>query len=126
MLESLADNLRLDGAHPVQTALSPDGSRVIAVVPTFHGDRLVIWDARSGSILSEWDLPKSYHTSRKQYALQCSADARIVVCRTPEISLLDTQRQQEIANLGAESWRFRMTEEQSPQFATNHAAKFYW
>lgn len=100
VLESLADDLRLT-ADPVQTALSPDGSRVVAVVPTFRGDRLVTWDARSGSILSEWDLPKSYYMSRKQYALQCSADARIVCCRTPEISILDTQRQQEIANLGS-------------------------
>ncbi|WP_186775612.1 hypothetical protein [Rubripirellula tenax] len=37
-------------ADPVQIALSPDGSRVVAVAPTVAGDNLVVWDSRSGSI----------------------------------------------------------------------------
>ncbi len=99
VLESLADVPSML-PDPVQIALSPDGSRVVAVSPTVAGDNLVVWDSRSGSILSQWEVPRIYYTSRKNYGLQCSADAKIVCCSVPNIVIWDTERRQEIANLG--------------------------
>ncbi len=50
--------------------------------------------------MSQWEVPRIYHTSRKQYGLQCSADAKIVCCHVPNIVIWDTERRQEIALLG--------------------------
>lgn len=100
-------NNKVTLGYPAATTISPDGSRAVALIYARSGDQMVTWDTRSGSIVSQWELPRRVSSWARD--LSCSADARIICCGGPALVAWDSQSQKEAFRLEIHKPKFAVS-----------------